>query len=589
MTRKIVLGFIGIVLLCGSAVLNQEIEKEVYQVIRVWSPSEPTLNILRRNGISLDHTAILNATYIDLIARADQVSRLRKQSIEYSILIDDLGVWSAGRNIPATERELPLGSIQGNYSIVEAVLRMDSLHIQYPQIVSEKISIGTSIEGRDIWAFKVSDNPDTNESEPEVLYTGLTHAREPIGMMNQFYFVQYLCENYGSDEESTFLVDQREMWFIPILNPDGYQWNVDYYQTYGSPGYNRKNRRDTGCGTGTARGVDLNRNYEYDWGADDVGSSPDPCSSIYRGTAPFSEPETNNLKNFVLEHEFQNIIHYHAWGNDLIHSFGSGEYPPEPDYTMISEIGAWMTTENNYPVGTGTELLGYGVNGDAVDWSYGTLGLLSYLPEVGLASDYFWPSENRIVPLCQEQLYQNKVFALVSGSDPSVIQIEMTSPAAGAGGQISYQVSIQNRGLQMTSGRLGISVAPLNDFIQLTSVLDSIQQLDSRQIQNIQLTFQIPFDAITGEDTGFQITVSDSLSLQHSEVEVYRISSPTALPGDVITDLSQNILDVQSLAEILINDTAVSDFLAYIADVNGDSTITVEDLTQLVNIILEIE
>jgi murein tripeptide amidase MpaA len=87
----------------------------------------------------------------------------------------------------------------GNYTFSELVDKMDTLATLYPSIVSVKDSIGTTIEGRTIWAFKVSDNPDVNELEPEILYTGVTHAREPLSMMNQFYFVQWLCENYSSD------------------------------------------------------------------------------------------------------------------------------------------------------------------------------------------------------------------------------------------------------------------------------------------------------------------------------------------------------------------------------------------------------
>ena len=70
-----------------------------------------------------------------------------------------------------------------------------------------------------------SDNPNDDENEPEVLFTGLTHSREPLSMMNLFYFVQQLVEQYGLDPELTFLTNNREMWFIPVINPDGYVYN----------------------------------------------------------------------------------------------------------------------------------------------------------------------------------------------------------------------------------------------------------------------------------------------------------------------------------------------------------------------------
>ena len=141
----------------------------------------------------------------------------------------------------------------------------------------------------------------------EVLYTGLTHAREPLSMMNLFYFVQLLCENYGTDPELTYLIDNREMWFIPVVNPDGYLYNESIQPNGG--GMHRKNRRDTNCVDGTNRGVDLNRNYGYSWGANNTGSSPDPCSTTYRGTEEFSEPETAAVRDFVEDREFMNVLH----------------------------------------------------------------------------------------------------------------------------------------------------------------------------------------------------------------------------------------------------------------------------------------
>ena len=100
--------------------------------------------------------------------------------------------------------------------------RFDELQAEYSNIISERVILGQSIEGRDIWAFKVSDNPGNDEDEPEVLFTALTHAREPVGMMNLIYFVQLLGDEYGSDPELTYLVDNREIWFLPVVNPDGY-------------------------------------------------------------------------------------------------------------------------------------------------------------------------------------------------------------------------------------------------------------------------------------------------------------------------------------------------------------------------------
>ena len=109
--------------------------------------------------------------------------------------------------------------------------------------------IGQSVEGNDIWAFKVSDNPGIDEDEPEVLFTGLTHAREPLSMMNLFYFVQNICEAYseGFDKEAIYLLEEREIWFVPVVNPDGYIYNETIAPNGG--GMHRKNRKNTDCGS----------------------------------------------------------------------------------------------------------------------------------------------------------------------------------------------------------------------------------------------------------------------------------------------------------------------------------------------------
>ena len=86
---------------------------------------------------------------------------------------------------------------------------------------------------------------------------------------------------------------------IPVINPDGYVYN-ELIEPDGG-GMHRKNRRNTNCGNGTTRGVDLNRNFGYEWGADNIGSSSDPCSEVYRGDSAFSEPEAQAVRDFILE------------------------------------------------------------------------------------------------------------------------------------------------------------------------------------------------------------------------------------------------------------------------------------------------
>ena len=179
------------------------------------------------------------------------------------------------------------GGMGGYYTFAEIVGVIDQLRASYPNLVSQKTSIGQSVQGRDIWMFKVSDNPNVDEDEPEFRVDSLHHAREPQGMQTTIYFVSWLLEEYGSDPLATYLVDEREIYVVLCVNPDGYEYNRSIAP--GGGGLWRKNRRNNGGGV---FGVDLNRNYPFQWAV--AGSSSNPDSDIYHGPSAASEPETGH-------------------------------------------------------------------------------------------------------------------------------------------------------------------------------------------------------------------------------------------------------------------------------------------------------
>ncbi len=165
--------------------------------------------------------------------------------------------------------------------------------------------------------IKISDNASVDETEPEILYTAVHHAREAESLSQLIYYMWYLLENYSTDVTIQSLVNNTEMFFVPCLNPDGYMYNQLTDPNGG--GLWRKNRRDNLDGE---FGVDLNRNYDYFWGFDDTGSSPLTADATYRGIAPFSEPETQAISNFTMIHDFKYALNYHTYGNHLVQPFG---------------------------------------------------------------------------------------------------------------------------------------------------------------------------------------------------------------------------------------------------------------------------
>ena len=550
--------------------------RDTYQSIRLYDPSPSNIEVVASLGIPLDHVGGKRGVYLDLTCTKYQSQQLIAKGLEIEVLIPDLTSFYKERNRPAVSRDFPLGSMQGNYTWDELNTRFDELLALYPNIISERLVIGQSIEGRDIWAFKVSDNPNTNEDEPEVLYTSLIHAREPLSMMNLFYFVQKMGEGYNSDEELTYLVNNREMWFIPVVNPDGYVFN-ELIEPFGG-GMHRKNRKNTNCGNGTMRGVDLNRNFGYEWGANNTGSSPDPCSDVYRGESAFSEPETQAVRDFILDHDFKNVLHYHSYSNLYIHAFGDGSYPDEPDLTTHREIGHEMSKYNGYYVGTGLDGIGYTVNGDAVDWSYGDQELISYVPEVGSYAQGFWPSEDEVEQLCIDQLHPNKIFAFVAGTDIIVYSYEFSQDFLLPGSEVEIEIVIQNRGLTNSGGDIEISFSPLNGLISFENEPYVMSEIDARDSDDVTLTFTISSDAIPGSSSGIIINLNSGSSYSRSEVLELVIGEPQAIFFD---DFENGIDNWQLNGDWGLTEDAFSGLYALTDSPDGNYQEAQETIAQL--------
>jgi len=299
-------------------------------------------------------------TFIELVVSNSELQKLEDNACSYEILIDDLSAFYESRLISRTGEGFGYGSMGGYYTFAEVVSQLDSMALQYPQLITSRSSIGTSIENRNIWAVKISDNPNLQENEPEVLFTSLHHAREPQSMMVLLYYMWYLLENYGIDEEATFLVNNRQIWFVPVVNPDGYVYNQTTNPNGG--GNWRKNRRYNNDGS---YGVDLNRNYGYNWGYNNSGSSPYPSDPTYRGTAAFSEPETQTIRDFCNAYNFANALNYHTYSNLLLMPWGY-ENIYTPDSSNFMNYAQIMTQYNGYEYGLSGVIL-YNVNGDAND------------------------------------------------------------------------------------------------------------------------------------------------------------------------------------------------------------------------------
>ncbi|HSP06447.1 MAG TPA: M14 family metallopeptidase, partial [Acidobacteriota bacterium] len=348
-----------------------------------------------------------------------EAARIRNSGLQLLILNSDLASFYNARLRSGARTPFAAANMGGFYTFSGVLQKLNDLRRKYKGLISEPVSIGTSIEGRPIVAVKISDNVDADElDEPEALYTALHHSREPESLMCVMYFIEKLLEGYHRDPEITYIVDHRQLWFVPVVNPDGYVYNEQ--TNPGGGGLWRKNRRDNGDGT---VGVDLNRNYGYKWAFDDLGSSPFGEDEAFRGAAPFSEPETQALRDFVTQRRFGTTLNYHSYKNAILYpwSYQSGGSPQQ---AVFRDLSHYMSRINEYATGTSWQILQYTANGEATDWLYAPLRdkqrIFSMTSEVGTKEDGFWPAPDRMLPLARENYASNLSLAWMAGGYPVV-------------------------------------------------------------------------------------------------------------------------------------------------------------------------
>jgi len=296
----------------------------------------------------------------------------------------------------------PAGGLNGAYhSSLELETDLRLLEQGHPGL-ARVVELGSSLEGRTIYGLKISDNVDRDEGEPAAIFLGCHHAREWISVEVPFLFGKYLLENYAANPEVRDLVDRSEVWIVPLVNPDGLEYTIHVYR------YWRKNRRFNVDGS---YGVDINRNYGYQWGYDDIGSSPFPASDVYRGTGPFSEPEAEVVRRLFLGRSVRAMISFHSFSQVILYPWGYVNAPAstEPELNAVARtMSGLMAAVNGTVYGYGRaagEL--YPTNGDTVDWAYGVSGIPAFtieLPPVDVDHGGFFNDEAAIDSIFRENL-----------------------------------------------------------------------------------------------------------------------------------------------------------------------------------------
>ncbi|GAA2529045.1 M14 family metallopeptidase [Streptomyces levis] len=332
---------------------------------------------LQRTGVTVDE---VHGHGVVVSGRADQIKQLRARGYEVTPLgaVPDR---SAGED-DVRLFDFPSGdSKYHNYA--EMTSEINTIVSANPSIASQRV-IGRSYQGRNIVAIKISDNVAADESEPEVLFTHHQHAREHLTVEMALYLLRELTSDYGSDTRVTNMVNNREIWIVPDINPDGGEYDI----ATGSYRSWRKNRQPNSGSSYV--GTDLNRNWNYRWGCCG-GSSGSTSSETYRGTAAESAPEVKVVADFVRsrvvggKQQIRAGVDFHTYSELVLWPFGytysdTTTGMTADDHAAFKTVGQKMAASNGYTAEQSSDL--YITDGSIDDYLWGAHKIFGYTFEM---------------------------------------------------------------------------------------------------------------------------------------------------------------------------------------------------------------
>jgi len=326
------------------------VERGVERLVKIEIESREQLRFFTQMQLNL---VDIRSNYVTAEATDEQILNLRQAGFKVTILLDDV------RDAIAHVRSLENLGDYHNYS--EMVAELVQIANTHPTITMLD-TIGYSVQNRLLLAMKISDNPRQNEDEAVFQLIGAHHGNELIGNEVCIYMINYLTDNYPANSIVKNLVDNREIWIVPMPNPDGVEYGWRY----------------------NANGVDLNRDYGYMW--EGWGGS----------SAPFSQPEVKALRALSQDYPYTISISYHSGTEYVIYPWC---YHPDAtkDDANFATICNTYGSLAGYPVDQTWWGL-YEVHGGSMDYSYGCDDALGF--SVELSYDYA-PPPNQIDPICQ--------------------------------------------------------------------------------------------------------------------------------------------------------------------------------------------
>ncbi|MEO0203007.1 MAG: M14 family zinc carboxypeptidase [candidate division WOR-3 bacterium] len=342
------------------------------------------------------------------------------------------------------------------YTYNEAMDEINNFYTNYPSLVSSPFVVGNTWENRLIKGIKISSN---NNPKPAIWFNSAIHAREPGGVSSILGFANFLLKNYNKNPEIKYLLDNRDIYIIPVANPDGYVFNESY-----SSGMWRKNKRDNnnnGVFETSYDGVDLNRNFGYMWGCCG-GSSGNPSSETYRGPSPFSEPESQAYRSLFNQIKPSIGVDIHTYSNLILWPWGYTSNPT-PDDSAYRTLAWKMFRYNAYLSYQAYNL--YVSDGTTDDWIYGATNehpkSLGFTFEIG--ENFYQPDTNIIL----EQVGEN-IFPFLYLTKSAGPYIELTK----------FSYSFNNDTIKISIGGMNLGFnSPINNLYAKIQILDSINAI----------------------------------------------------------------------------------------------------------------
>ena len=368
------------------------------QVVTVRLAKEAALERLQRAGFNISSR---HGSTVEIYATHEEVQRLR-----------DLGF----EPVPVEQTKVDAEDLAGYHDYAEVTGLLQAFASEYPDI-SRLSSLGRSVQGRELWALLITDNPDVEEAEPEFKYVSTIHGDEPVGTEMTLLFIDRLLRDYGVDARITGLVDETAIWIVPLMNPDGLENNTRF----------------------NAQGVDLNRSFPH-YGDDFTGTWFDGGDLSLAGR-PL---EVQRVMNWTLSNSFVLSANYHT-GSVVVNypydydSVPSGTYAACPDDALFREISLryaehnmpmYMSTEFPHGITNGSDW--YSITGGMQDWNYRYAGVNEVTIEIatpkrpsGALLPQYWADNEESMLSYLESVHMG-VHGLVTDDDGMAVWAQVT-------------------------------------------------------------------------------------------------------------------------------------------------------------------